>query len=1633
MCHRVMCLVIVVAFMVTTIVPAGYAQSVFTVTPTAQGMGGFMPPPGVMVTATDAFTPAIIKGMTIHPENPLLFDFIVDTGNTGMHGEELKHEGEKLIKYFLAALTVPEDELWVNLSPNEPDRIIPDGLGDTAMGRDMLAQDYLLKQLTASMMYPEDELGEEFWARVYERAYEEFGTTDIPTNTFNKVWIVPEKATVYEHEEDASAYVVKNHLKVMLEEDYEALEHADRRGLIHQTQDKGMIKHAPTNLNITTSIIREILIPEIEREVNEGKHFANLRQIFNSLILATWYKQNLKQSLLGQVYVDQNKTKGVDIQDKDITQKIYNQYLEAFRKGVYDIIKEDYDASTNQVIPRKYFSGGVLGQIDFATVTNSDGKTHDEAMAVAYGNKGNVFSLETGLVEKGLSQKSEIALVLQIKKHRFGEIGTDSAMIEARGKERIRNELFPFLQGLTGEVRILENRRITEVALMEKVVQSNKNELDPLKNISFVIKKELQRLGLSWGESDLVEAIKEIVEQQSKEAIERNEFTQEDLIKSIRESKMFVNEKNILERITAPQKKSLGDGKIMIEHNYNTEGINTVYALRKESSLALYPVLMVIQKKDNEESSGGAQDVLGAVAMGADIISAPAEYLTEDIMKIARQIAQENRREILLIARAERGAGINFSKDDIMQKVRDGVDGIDLVYGITMNFNQLQEIKGLYEEFRDNPPNLILGVSGIQHLALHNGQALRYVDFVRKTQPDISENYADPEAADKFLKFRKKFFWNVFPKPTILQQLSQMITKSLTIDVDSEGVRNSQLELQEKLDKKEDIVKIFEYVVKTTSSVVIKAGKQGNFVKIYPNGKTATSLDPDGMPVDVIEINTMLANLVRLLAEENGGTDKSRRIKAILKFVYDMDFAIFVEDVEKILMEIKKALPSGVFNLDKEIERRSSEKKKMGERVSSLSKLFLEIEMEVKAKKTFSVLKKGNKNKVREIIKKNKKIHLGSANKDENKNIKDMKRSLKVLRRIIVVDVFNEKISPFKEKMKSLTTPLDKKDIDLFISGVLGGIGKKYVEKPKKGKPIQNRQSMRVLIDIILSHNSGLQLKYLGAKFQDVKVLIEDGVDGKTKKEIKKKIDEYLKGIEKREDGEKISKKDRAMMNKEFTILYVEGNEEIRTAAVNKLKALGYKVEGIATADEALEILEKGTINVGFIATKVELMGMTGGQFLNTVKEKHSKISYAVVSAQSPDALSHEVTERFEYKGFFGKSNFDGLLGVIQKQKILFLIEQFEQEEDYEQLQTMAKAFAEASVVDALPILRRKLLALQQFVPQISKGMGFRTFQPLDEQNSLRKEAIQTLAKVIKTLAIIDNAMTVTQELPEWDSGVVENKAAQKFDAALMASSIQKVTNLDNDVNRSGRMVDVLSDEFESVSDEFSVDSDLVVVHAGAIGEINEEIRGEVLVWKNNYDDYVSEDDLKAKGVKYYVVLTGLNVSDRLGEVIKDVIDHKTGDGYTVKYLDSAMTVTQKLPEVVQESLLSRSQNVNVPSVRNRVEGIVKISGDLGDPNVVLGRNVSVAEVSPELIKSVGGIDFNPELMDLQIKRDGRGVPLPLEFQPVGDMHIEGFLPVILNITPVSLPQLLGLADIPQEAPIGYDDIVTRDPMDIKT
>ena len=403
--RRFTCGFILASFLTSVLIPSGLAQELS------------LSASGQMVSLTPSFTPCLLRGLKFDAQTPLNLKFILDEGDAGLEADALRDESEMLIKFFLASLTTPEKDIWVNLSPYESGRIIANDFGRTTMGRELLAQDYLLKQLTSSLMHPDAQLGKKFWTEVYRDAAEKYGTTDIPLDTFNKVWIVPNKAVIYEGRHGAdvakevTAFIDKASLKVMLESDYLAASQAgdpagrpynadgdlarsnnltgDRRGDALASLPLG--RHNDESQKFVREMIREVIVPALEKEVNEGKSFARLRQAYHALLLAVWLKKKLstaivkevssekKTDILSRIFLDQNKTSGIETKHPQAEiLGIYDLYVQAFRSGVYDLVKDEYDQYAGELIPRKYFSGGMeFGAVENAMVTKEGSPSVD--------------------------------------------------------------------------------------------------------------------------------------------------------------------------------------------------------------------------------------------------------------------------------------------------------------------------------------------------------------------------------------------------------------------------------------------------------------------------------------------------------------------------------------------------------------------------------------------------------------------------------------------------------------------------------------------------------------------------------------------------------------------------------------------------------------------------------------------------------------------------------------------------------------------------------------------------------------------------------------------------------------------------------------------------------------------------------------------------------------------------------------------------------------------------------------------------------------------------------------------------------------------------------------------------------
>lgn len=296
-----------------------------------------LPEPTSVVAVSRQYNAPFLRGIKLDEDNPFKIEFLVDTASKN---DISKQEASSLIKYFMAALTVPAEALWVNLSPYEHDRIIPEKLGKTDLGEVLLKQDYLLKQVSASLTHPETEIGKDYWSAV-----------DM-TQTYNKIWVVADKADVYKR--DNSVLISEATLKVMTEEDYLARENST----------------ISSNVIDASDVLRNKILPAIEKDINYGKNFSKLRQVYSAVILASWFKDMFMDDIYGS-YVDRQKISGLELEDLQLKNKVYALYVDAFTKGVYNFSRKEIAEGKNKKVHRSYFSGGLVVQPPMNKVANS--------------------------------------------------------------------------------------------------------------------------------------------------------------------------------------------------------------------------------------------------------------------------------------------------------------------------------------------------------------------------------------------------------------------------------------------------------------------------------------------------------------------------------------------------------------------------------------------------------------------------------------------------------------------------------------------------------------------------------------------------------------------------------------------------------------------------------------------------------------------------------------------------------------------------------------------------------------------------------------------------------------------------------------------------------------------------------------------------------------------------------------------------------------------------------------------------------------------------------------------------------------------------------------------------------------
>lgn len=103
-----------------------------------------------------------LRYLSVNSANPAnYFNFLLDQGEALSAQDNLDSEAKKLIHYFFLGLTLPSEAFWVNLKPEEPERITSAELAKTDLGRTLLEQDLKLKKDVARYLHPQNPQGKQ--------------------------------------------------------------------------------------------------------------------------------------------------------------------------------------------------------------------------------------------------------------------------------------------------------------------------------------------------------------------------------------------------------------------------------------------------------------------------------------------------------------------------------------------------------------------------------------------------------------------------------------------------------------------------------------------------------------------------------------------------------------------------------------------------------------------------------------------------------------------------------------------------------------------------------------------------------------------------------------------------------------------------------------------------------------------------------------------------------------------------------------------------------------------------------------------------------------------------------------------------------------------------------------------------------------------------------------------------------------------------------------------------------------------------------------------------------------------------------------------------------------------------------
>ncbi|MEU0372697.1 hypothetical protein ABZ070_20995 [Streptomyces sp. NPDC006283] len=194
-------------------------------------------------------------------------DYAKDPENNPGWGGKAKLQLASDAMFTWLALT--PDKFWVNLNPDQPDKIMDKTFGKTDAGRVLLDADLEMKHDYAKDMDPREGVGKQYW--------EAMQAANIPCGHGVRLWIVPKTADV--RVEKDGIYILDAPLKVNSEP--QDVDFPDPNGSCKLTE---------AQIRTSQRLLEQYVIPDVEKKVNTGPAYADLRRVYSSRVAAEYIR-----------------------------------------------------------------------------------------------------------------------------------------------------------------------------------------------------------------------------------------------------------------------------------------------------------------------------------------------------------------------------------------------------------------------------------------------------------------------------------------------------------------------------------------------------------------------------------------------------------------------------------------------------------------------------------------------------------------------------------------------------------------------------------------------------------------------------------------------------------------------------------------------------------------------------------------------------------------------------------------------------------------------------------------------------------------------------------------------------------------------------------------------------------------------------------------------------------------------------------------------------------------------------------------------------------------------------------------------------------------------------------------------